>query len=226
LGTATLTFISLGVQSPQDVYWTLVYEQQFYLVMAILILPIFRRSRVWLIIASSLIAVGHTVGILSNRLINDTLPNHWLEFELGILVYLILQRRLSYRVSVPVFIALFVAGMSLNYRTQAASAFALFILLFNRLDAVTVSVKFLSPLRWLGLISYSFYLVHLPVFALSDLIFLSMLPQDSLLLYFSGILSALIIATVFYLLFERPFMHSGSEKRTPSERLQTLAVAD
>lgn len=208
LGTITFMDLPLGLQSPNGAYWTLFYEVQFYLVMTILILPLFDKWRLLIILFSSVIAALHTLGIWSNHLINISLPNHWFEFQLGILVYLIIQRRLSLKWTLPIFIGLVIIGLGSGYRGQAASIFAVLMFLMYRIDKWLAMQNWMKPLLWLGLVSYSFYLVHLPVFAIHDALLNNILTPGSLLYYCAGILSALFVAGLFFWLFERPFMSS------------------
>ena len=209
--TATLTFMIMGTHAPQVVYWTLAYEEQFYAVMTLFILPVFNRIAVPLVLLSTPLAIGHNFGWPSNWLVNNTLPGHWFEFELGIVVYFILHRKLSRMISVPVFVALITSGFWGNYRTIAPSIFAVFILACYRLDTRFAKMKVLAPVRWLGLISYSLYLIHLPVFIMHDAVIASLHIDLEYLKYFSGIAVALIAAGGFFWLFEKPFL-SASQK--------------
>ncbi len=227
LGSATLTYVPLNLQAPQVVYWTLVSEQQFYVVMVILILPIFRKARKWLILGSSIIGLCYGLGLLSRyRLFNSLLSRNWLEFELGIVSYFVLQRKVPRWVSVPIFITLFLVGWAESYRTQAASLFALFLIVIYPLDNSISTSRILFPFEWLGKISYSLYLLHLPAFAINDLIIGTRLPNDSLPLYASGILTALILASLSYLFFERPFLSSSKAHEALTETTLPLQTMD
>lgn len=223
LASATLTYQFLGFTAPQVVYWTLVYEQQFYILIAVLILPFFQKSREWLIIISSLVAVAHNSGILSNPLVNNTLPGHWYEFELGILVYFITRRKLSLWVSIPTFSILVLSGLVENYRTQAAGLFAclMLILVFTK-NFNQVASTLAYPLKSLGMVSYSLYLLHLPGFTIADSIFTYFSMNDSLLKYFAGIGAAFILAIISFLFFEKPFFSSNEKAGIFSPKTETL----
>lgn len=214
LSSATLTYSLFDLQAPQVVYWTLVNEQQFYLIMTILILPIFKQHRVWLILASSVVSMTYMLGIVSNWWVNSTIVSHWFEFLLGILVYFILWRKVSLWYSLPVFFVLVITGLTINYRTQAASLFALVILCVYPLRVRISSTRLFQVIKPLGVISYSLYLVHLLVFALSDAVLQNILVPGSLGLYLSGIIFSLMGGVLFYWFFERPFLSNRQHKQT------------
>jgi peptidoglycan/LPS O-acetylase OafA/YrhL len=73
-------------------------------------------------------------------------------------------------------------------------------------------MKVLAPVRWLGLVSYSFYLIHLPIFALHDAIFARFKVADDYLKHFSGIAAALVTTVIFFWIFERPFLSSNQKE--------------
>lgn len=206
LTSISLTYSIFGYKAPQVVYWSLVFEQQFYIVMAILILPVFNKYRNGLILASSLIAILVPLQIVSNWYVNTLLPAHWLEFELGILAFLIINQRISRKVTLPIFALLVAVGLMGNYRTQTAVAFACAVFGLAKIDPVIASKRYLLPFQFLGKISYSLYLIHLPTLIVFDQIFKSFFAKGSLVFYFLGIFMVLGVATVFYYFFEKPFL--------------------
>ena len=75
-------------------------------------------------------------------------------------------------------------------------------------------LRFLSvrPLIFVGAFSYSLYLTHAPVVAAADWIARSghLSHGDRMLfLLLPGTIASLVVAYVFFLLFERPFLHDG-----------------
>jgi peptidoglycan/LPS O-acetylase OafA/YrhL len=226
VSTCTLTFLIVGAHAPQMIYWTLVFEEQFYAVMALLIIPVLKRINIPLLLLSTPIAIGHIFGRFSRLNRYSLLPSHWFEFELGILVFFILHHRVSRWISIPIFAVLVFAGFFGDYHTIAPGLFAVIIVLCHRLDALLDGLRVLAPLRWLGFVSYSLYLIHLPAFAINDSIF-RLGANHEYVKYFSGLLTASIMTGVFFWLFERPFL-SPRQKRelnapVGSIRIGTLA---
>ena len=138
-----------------------------------------------------MIAIIQPLGILSNHFVNSMLPAHWLEFELGILVYLIIQRQVPRKFTIPVFIGLSFCGLVGSYRTQTAVIFSCMIFLLYKFDSSILRIKIGYPVRFLGKISYSLYLTHLLTLAVFDLIF-KQFSYNSLLYYFCGIFAAIL----------------------------------
>lgn len=80
------------------------------------------------------------------------------------------------------------------------------IISFCRPGTAVFTILSLQPIVWIGLISYSLYLVHQPVFALSRFLFVS----EPSALFFSGlILLCFVLAYLSYKYVEQPFRHKG-----------------
>ena len=79
----------------------------------------------------------------------------------------------------------------------------------------------IGPLRLLGRVSYSFYLLHWPVLYLCVIAALTMAPflvgvTASLIVMTVSICAALVLASLSYRFIERPFMRAGSAELTPT----------
>ena len=195
ISSATLTYPYVGGNAPQSVYWTLVYEQQFYLIMALLIFPFFNKTRSFLILISSLIAIGNELGILSNAWINSTLPNHWFEFMIGISAYFI-HRDKNKKTAVLIFAVLAGVGFLGNYQTITAVVTGILLLTIYKYDSI-LDKQFFFPLKYLGRISYSLYLVHLPILGVVGLLTHSV---------WIALAACLMAGSISYYAFENPFM--------------------
>lgn len=225
LGTLTLTFMVIGARAPQVIYWTLALEEQFYALMTVLIVPVFNRVSVILVLLSTPLAIGRNFGRLSNWFFDAALPSHWFEFELGILVYFILHRKVSRIISLPVFVALLISGLFGNSRTIAPGIFAVLIIVAYQFDATLAAMKLLAPVRWLGLVSYSLYLVHLPILIFHDAVFVRFHIDHEYLKYFSGLVAVLVGTVAFFWLFERPFLSASQKQELTAAHLSPrLAV--
>ena len=102
--------------------------------------------------------------------------------------------------------SLVTVGLSGGYRMQAAGITAVLLLVLKPWDLVIHTSKLQAPFAWLGKVSYSLYLVHLPVILLTS----TALEHWGLLNFWSAyvIKLALILTTaaLFYHLFERSFL--------------------
>jgi len=233
LSTATLTYCipPFSFHTPNVVYWTLAVEQQFYLLVGLLILPVFRRVRVPLLLASTAFAAAHELGWFGVRTISFyLLPRHWMEFVSGILLFMIVQRSAPRWATVPLFLALVAGGLAPTWaagnqngpRSLAAAGFALLLLAIYPLDGRLAKAWWLAPVRYLGRISYSLYLIHFAGFALHDWLMAAVLPRGSFLAYAGGIAAALLLASGFWWLFERPFL--SRQRRARARPVPTPAI--
>ena len=143
------------------VYWSLCYEEQFYLVMALALLVKIPSRRAGLLTAITAAAALCTA-------LGWTVPglfvDYWLEFALGIGVYLWLREREDrwWGAAILVICALRIAdGWPLSSMVSLGAALAMLVL--ARADDRLAASRVLRPLFAVGFISYSLYLVHVPV---------------------------------------------------------------
>jgi peptidoglycan/LPS O-acetylase OafA/YrhL len=198
------------VKTMNWVYWTLTCEVTFYVVMTVALLA--PRYRV------SSLAIAHSVFCLAAacNLAPATGPlffiNYWPLFGIGAALAVVAEHRL------PASLMLAAAGVyaAFGRHVNPRSDFVVIAFVTVALIWLTRNVVFpriLSPIRGLGLISYSLYLVHIPVgiYCLMRLL-PSRFPSDMAYfieetLLFSG---TVIAAWFFYIVAERPFARPRS----------------
>ena len=156
-------------------FWSLCYEEQFYLVMAVVMLLPAMRSRVGVLVA--LMAVGLAWVVLAPRLCFGPFLEYWPELGIGCLLFYRLCRWRSgavRRLFDVVLVALMALGawahFALDERSGAqrpafgelllASAFALVLVATRPLNDLFLRSRLGRGLMALGVISYSLYLVH------------------------------------------------------------------
>jgi peptidoglycan/LPS O-acetylase OafA/YrhL len=245
LGNLTLTeswrFHLIATHQARDYIlgqaWTLCYEEQFYLVMGVLILAIPRR----LFAGTALV----TVGVIAAQFVASRFHLHtagfffdgyWLDFAAGILVY----RQVNYgsRLSGGLTWLLLALGAAYALRTGlplsttrefwlSGFLFAGVILALHRFDGRLSAARPLAPIRFLGTICYSMYLSHaIVVRSISTAFWDSGVTSPVLtLLVVVPICAAAAIAvgTAFHLLIERHFItkSGGAGGFTGPTRLET-----
>ncbi len=209
------------------VYWSLVVEVGFYVIVALLLLlnqigGI--RLTLW---------VGIALAFASSQLPKDfviyTLP-YWCEFCCGVLLFLALLFKFEKNQSGRVFIALslisILGGISIfqNLQDQGnqlwfSSLFALLLFVLHRWDKAVSQAILLKIFKNLGLISYSLYLIHVPIAGRVINLGLRYIGTQDLGLLGLELLSwtiAIAASYVFYLGFERPFAKGLPQKTTVS----------
>lgn len=159
--------------------WTLCYEEQFYVVMGMLML-LGRRGMfvgAGVICVASLLIVRASIG-KEWTLWGFFFDGHWLAFAAGILVFqqvnysqglrsrwpmLLLLLGLAYYVRALGEQRFMIAPNNLYQALVAAFAFALLLLFLHPWDARLARTPVLRPLMLCGRMCYSLYLVHWPV---------------------------------------------------------------
>jgi peptidoglycan/LPS O-acetylase OafA/YrhL len=151
------------------VSWSLAYEVFFYVMCAV---------GMWLLLAgwpgALVLGVGFCLSLLGLFLPTGSFPfDLWPEFFLGVLSYMFLRSQQSRNTLAALSTALMglvLIGIGVTTKNSypltmfaTASVTALGLALLHRFDSVMSELKWLKPVAYLGVISYSLYLVHLIV---------------------------------------------------------------
>ena len=196
----------------EDVFghtWSLGVEEQFYLIFPFLLLFIYKflkGNKEFIKILSSLIIIGIFITVYfseNNQLIFYSPIFRFWELLLGSLVYILsLNFKIkNFKISLLAFIFLFSVSLNNSYMTNIsavvfssllASFFIFFYAKNNRLNFFFEN----SSLIFLGNISYSFYLWHLPVIYFFDLYFIESFFRIPFIFIVTFLLS---IFTYFYI---------------------------
>jgi peptidoglycan/LPS O-acetylase OafA/YrhL len=159
----TLTQVFTGeVGRINPVYWSLCYEEQFYLVMGLLLF-IDSRSRVPAIVAITAAAAIYAMPLWPWR-VQGLFLEYWLCFAVGCAAYTWLHapvRRLAALAILLLATAVSVATINGALAISIAMAVALVTLAPH--DRAIVRFPLGAAFAWLGSFSYSLYLVHSPV---------------------------------------------------------------
>ncbi|MGH8560330.1 MAG: acyltransferase family protein [Methylococcales bacterium] len=230
--TQWMTLVVHPIHSPADnqtlfvaAYWSLCYEEQFYLISALLILVAlyFKHSLLWPVV--TLICISVLWNILIPGLSYGLFIEYWMVFGVGGLVFYRLCRveDRGLRLIIDGMLAgLAVLSMGIGWASDYslfdgsrygdlmfASLFGLLLISIRAFDGWFHASRTGDILRKLGLISYSLYLVHqfnLTVIASAAY---KLLPTGAPSFVFVGVQTILhiVLATVFWTLCERPFLN-------------------
>lgn len=220
-------------------HWTLTYEAQFTLLAAAcIVLGIWglRRGVAGKVLGYSLVGglgIGSVAFVFANpNTVTGVLPDYGACFALGVLVFLRLWKRRSWNWAIDAGLIVFTIGLwIIHHRTAVfdgtprryaaqeiciAAAFAILLIIVHRWDDVLSRAWMLAPVRWIGRISYSLFLIH-PV----NLKFVKMMIDRALPAHAPGWLNDalqlgvhVLLAAAFWWLVERPLVRKLRESRS------------
>lgn len=219
------------------VVWSLNYEEQFYIVMGLLIFATGYRKHGILLKILLLMVLAFLWNLHSPVLFNGFFLDYWISFAVGALVFYRLCKvnRHSMRITIDVgILSLFVFSLyrhltlhlgddSVYWTWTLSGAFALVLVYLRPLDGKFKVSAAGHILAKFGLISYSLYLTHQCTIRSFEI------AANRLHLDLSGVLgfvlqsaTACAAATVFWYFCERPFLN----KPIPRQGLPVDTAAD
>ncbi|MBN8836637.1 MAG: acyltransferase [Sphingobacteriia bacterium] len=198
---AHLTYTNYFFGKPyfNDVYWTLAIEIQYYIFVCFIFRYILQKEE-WVFVLL-LLFINIPAIFLKEYLI---LPRYLPIFSVG---FLLLRNITGHQPNNPAFVyvilfALLLFNVYIN--GMASSVFTLLAFCWIRLN----HINYPSWLLWLGKISFSLYLIHIPVSSRIQNLASRFIPHSTvyaLLIIISTIAITLFIAWVYFLLIEQPF---------------------
>jgi peptidoglycan/LPS O-acetylase OafA/YrhL len=242
LGTASIVAV-LDVAIPESPlsssgqflrpWWTLAYEEQFYVVVGVLIWAVPRRFFLGgFFVSAAVAAIALTAGIAGTNVEGFFFDGSWLQFWFGMVVYYALNYGTSRdrAAASALFLgAVLLSAVSLERLLSVqktaeqaffvAAAFALVAMWARPFDAAICRARWLRPLQVCGLMCYSLYLVHLPLVTLVHVVFITagLRPSPAVSLAVCVPLS-LVVAWQFHVVVERRFMNSPTVEAKGSPR--------
>ena len=204
--------------------WTLCYEEQFYIVVGLILL--FGRKRFFTscaIVTLAAFAIQLTKPLFGARIGGFFFDGHWLMFAAGIVVYYHVNHADSKgKWACCGFLALLAAGSAISpelyaAHTAVAVTFALLLIALHRWDHRFKDARLLKPLAVCGTMCYSLYLIHsVPVRSIAKGLHFSGLDTawETILITLPICLGvSLTLGWIFYLCVERHFLNPPQAAR-------------
>jgi peptidoglycan/LPS O-acetylase OafA/YrhL len=198
------------------VYWSLGYEEQFYLVMGLVLLTA-SRYRVGVLVAMTGAAWVYTTGAWPWH-VRGLFLEYWMCFAAGCAAYIWLhapaERWSAVLIVAP---AAVMAVASRNTALAISVATAVALVLAAPHDARLAGSRVGIALGWVGTFSYSLYLVHVPVGGrLGNL--LDRMSWPAWLIVPAAVAASIAAAWIFHRLVEAPTMRSRPAATVQSGR--------
>jgi peptidoglycan/LPS O-acetylase OafA/YrhL len=204
----------IGVENYIVVYWTLSVELAFYLTVAILLLIGKKINHKFAMFCGLVLGFTSVFTPLNARLIFLTF---WCEFICGCLLFsaLLAKSQNKYqqqKISICLIILLGLLGVWVNFNFKESNLwfsamFAIVLYILYGIDKKIDSIPQLNWLKFLGIMSYSLYLMHVPFQVRVLALGVKFIPINSplfLLLQIFGWAVAIAGAWIFYRLVEKP----------------------
>jgi len=222
---------------PQAYYntvaWTLCYEEQFYLVVGLLLALAPRRFFLGAGVITALVVALYV--LVSRRIVNGSsidgffFDGYWIHFAAGMLLYyrvnyatrwgtwtanlLLLATLVAFAVDHPPFHRV---GPRIAEGGIFACGFALVLSLLHPWDRRLASARAAQPLLFCGQICYSLYLIHWPVCkAVGHGLYLLGVRGDTATLLITvpvGVAASVLLAWAFFRLCESRFLNAPASK--------------
>ncbi|MDB5348588.1 MAG: putative acyltransferase [Schlesneria sp.] len=211
--------------------WTLCYEEQFYLFVGLSLIAFPRkyfRSIVWLSVISIACLLLSALNVVDIR--GFSIDRYWFSFAIGVLVYYRLchasiRDRCFIDVSVAsaaiAALAIDLAPIHLDEADHAfvhnlavSMIFGVSLIVMHRWDAYLSTLRPFKALAFVGVISYSLYLIHAPVVPIIARFMMKLgLKSDLATLCLTVplcMLASVPMAWLFWFCCERPFLYRKS----------------
>ena len=223
----------IGYTNVLPIFWTLCYEVQFYMfVVTLMVVWQAARGHLTESWTRSLPICGLGVLFISSLVVRYTavsLPipgialDRWFQFFLGVLVWWYVAGKISVKPLALAWAAtivfVFASRQSAPEQLVGITASGLIFLAAKR-DRLSVWLGS-RPIQFLGKISYSLYLLHLPIgwrfIALCEHVLGgTMSPVIAWLVFIGGVAVSIISASISYYILEAPSMRLSKRIRRPS----------
>jgi peptidoglycan/LPS O-acetylase OafA/YrhL len=193
LSTIFKSIFYLHAPADNPVFWTLMIEAQYYIFIGFFYVLLIHFQRLALLVVVPMLLVisqtymSHNVGLL-----------HFIVFFLvGTIGFLIYAKKGDYYLNWIMIAALLVF---IFFTTELAALLSTF---FTLLLILTVKRKISNKIKFLGLISYSIYLIHFPLGTKFINFFKPRIdPNYSWILFLTTLLFSVVVSWFFFLVFE------------------------
>lgn len=191
-----------------EAYWTLAIEFQFYVLIA-LVYPLLTHSLkcikfIFLLVLALVFVSIHLFFPSFNS--QSLIVGHLASFIVGICLFLYFTKRIRFAHFLLSSIIILILQAWINgFSVAVASIITIIILL---------KVNKTNPqILWLGAISYSLYLTHSQMVTRFGALFVKLSILNSYLVFVLSIISCILLAYAFHIVFEKPFLRLSKTLR-------------
>lgn len=215
-------------------FWSLNYEEQFYLVMGLLMFATIRLGKNMLVAVVAIMFLGFVWNVTHPLVAHGFFWEYWVAFGLGTLVFYRLCKigKRNGRVAIDLTIVMLLVFAMWRYHSSVTfrsrwlytewivtSAFALALICLRSWDTTFRNSRLGAALGAFGLISYSLYLTHQFNLRSSSMVASKLvhwgLPQFSE--FTIRVVFCCAVGTVFWYFCERPFLNQPLPSRSSAK---------